>query len=208
MDKVGYIYSLNDPFTGGVRYIGKTNDLMRRYNCHVRVKSINRVNTHKEKWINSLRNKNCKPIMKVLFQTSYDNLDFLEIEMIKHYKRFVKLTNGTDGGDGMIGYKMSDEKRLFRKLNPKFGTFGEEARKRVSDRMKTDINPGKRQNKVVLQHNMDGTFVKEYPSVITAAKENNCARSGISRCCNGGRRLFSIKGFMWSFKSSNDKFTC
>lgn len=52
--------------------------------------------------------------------------------------------------------------------------------------------------KPVLQYDLDGNFIKEFPSVRDAGKELNICRQSISKCCND---IFNTyKGFLWRFK--------
>lgn len=52
MDKV-YIYSLEDPETGEIRYVGKANNIKSRFYGHLNEKGGK--NTHKKNWINFLK---------------------------------------------------------------------------------------------------------------------------------------------------------
>ena len=75
-----------------------------------------------------------------------------------------------------------------RKYNCNYGTRNE----RMS---KSKIN-GKR-SKIVIQYNLDGTFVREWPSAM------ECERNGynnicISLCCLG--KLKTHRGFIWEYK--------
>ena len=56
-----FIYTLSDPITNDVRYIGKTNDVKFRFNDHIKKSKNNK--THKDKWISSLLNKGLKPLI-------------------------------------------------------------------------------------------------------------------------------------------------
>lgn len=59
--------------------------------------------------------------------------------------------------------------------------------------------------KSVSQFTKDGTFIKTFPSVSTAAAELGCCVAAISNCCLG--RTKTSKGFRWSFvESSTTKY--
>jgi len=61
--ETAYIYTLSDPLTGFVRYVGKTFDLRQRLYDH----TCNRFrDTHCGAWIRSLKKKNALPQMEVL----------------------------------------------------------------------------------------------------------------------------------------------
>ena len=90
-----YIYGLIDPETNEIRYIGKTNDPKRRLDKHIN--ECFKENTPKGNWICELKDKNLIPSMVILDQTSYDELNKLEKEYIKKYKKIGNLTNVTEG---------------------------------------------------------------------------------------------------------------
>ena len=53
--------------------------------------------------------------------------------------------------------------------------------------------------KSVLQYDLNGDFIKEYPSMSQAAKELSIDVSGISLACN--KHLQSYKGYLWKIKN-------
>lgn len=102
-----YVYAHLCPDTDEVRYIGKGTG--GRSNI---IKSYKRFGYHKN-WLIGLETQNKKPKVKILCSNlSEDKAYLLEIELIKHYKRFNKLTNLTNGGDGIPGYKHNQETKL------------------------------------------------------------------------------------------------
>ncbi len=104
---VGKIYTLTDPRTGEIRYVGFTvielNDRLKGHIDPNHLKSI----THKNNWIKTLINENLMPVI--------EEVDTVEIEMWQFWERYwisqfrswnFSLTNMTDGGNGMQkGYK-------------------------------------------------------------------------------------------------------
>lgn len=67
--------------------------------------------------------------------------------------------------------------------------------KRVSEKK---IN-GKKA-KVVLQFSLDGTFIKEFPSVREVERQLGFFQSHISDCCRGNTRRRTYKGYIWKYK--------
>lgn len=117
-DNVVYIYSLGEPGTHEVRYIGKTVDLQARLYVHL----CDTSNTHKAHWIQSLRAQDKKPVMQVLETlTNPTESEWITSEMfwISHFKaQGFNLTNSSEGGDGAQGYKHSEEiKQHLRVIN-------------------------------------------------------------------------------------------
>jgi len=60
--EAAFIYSLSDPETGEVRYVGKAFDVKRRLSCHLTDKRP----SHKVNWIASLKKRSLKPTLNVL----------------------------------------------------------------------------------------------------------------------------------------------
>ena len=68
----------------------------------------------------------------------------------------------------------------------------------------TNKGRGKIKPKKVNQYNIDGTFIKEYPSITEAAKVvygNKSRRDGISKAC---RRNKNYLGYMWRYTEGGD----
>ena len=68
----------------------------------------------------------------------------------------------------------------------------------------TNKGRGKIKPKKVNQYNIDGTFIKEYPSITEAAKVvygNKSRRDGISKAC---RRNKNYLGYKWRYFEGGD----
>lgn len=106
-DRITYIYTLNDPNTKEVRYVGKTiNKLSYRLNNHI--KRAIKGKTHKDKWICSLMKKGELPEIELIMET-YDWIQ-AEQDCIRLFKSIgARLCNHTMGGDGWPGCKHTDE---------------------------------------------------------------------------------------------------
>lgn len=97
-----FIYSLSDPTTNEVRYIGKANDLKKRLHSHLTKSNLTKP-THKNNWIKSLLTQNLKPIIKPIEEVLVSEWEFWEIYWISQFKSWgFKLTNLTNGGDCVI----------------------------------------------------------------------------------------------------------
>jgi hypothetical protein len=94
-----YIYTLSDPRTKEVRYVGKTvNPKQRRHN-HSNVARDK--GTHKRNWINQLKQNNLCPIFEIIDEVE-ENWKFWEKYWIQQFKAWgFSLTNATLGGDGL-----------------------------------------------------------------------------------------------------------
>ena len=95
-----------------------------------------------------------------------------------------------------FGKKMSQEQRqkisksrIGKKIN-----HTEETKKKISIKRKSQIM----NNSVkVKQYTLDGEFIKEFPSMTSAAKEYNVSLTSIKYACNGKNK--TCKGFIWKY---------
>lgn len=94
------------PTTFEVRYVGKGHDR--------RAYSFSHRKGHHKNWINSLKKQGKTPRVTIIEQNLSEQQSLeREIFWIKTYKdRGCKLTNATEGGDGVSGHKHSPEARI------------------------------------------------------------------------------------------------
>lgn len=93
-----YIYTLSDPDTLDIRYIGQTNNINRRFNDHISSstnKKSHSYNTHKSRWIRKILNSGNKPIITIIDKcNTLVESNILEKYYIEEYiKEGYKLTN-------------------------------------------------------------------------------------------------------------------
>jgi group I intron endonuclease len=106
--EITYIYTLSDPITGEVRYVGKTNSTKRRLYAHIKESSGTK-KSHKINWIKSLLVNKSKPKITVIDTVSVSEWQFWETFWIEQFKQWgCKLTNLTLGGEGGKGYRHSN----------------------------------------------------------------------------------------------------
>lgn len=105
------VYALCDPFSGKVRYVGKTDRPKRRHAAHM--SSAKRgVKRYVYDWIRSLLSRGGEPGMHILeWCVSDEEASWAEKWFIEKFRKIYALTNLTDGGDGFSGMKFSDEHR-------------------------------------------------------------------------------------------------
>ena len=110
------IYTLSDPETGFVRYVGRSSSGIARPRSHSRLNDILDSKTHVHYWTKSLLAKGLKPVIECVEECPEDcanvNEWLNEAEMFWiSYLKYVgcKLTNYTEGGGGMKGWKPSKE---------------------------------------------------------------------------------------------------
>lgn len=99
MDLETYIYALVDPLTGQIRYVGKSDNPIKRLSYHM--SHCRHTNSHKHKWLMSLKRRCLEPRLIILEQTSQEIWQNAEQRWIKHFTECGgRLTNGDTGGLG------------------------------------------------------------------------------------------------------------
>lgn len=100
------IYTLSDPRTNAVRYVGRTvNPLSRRVYEHIRVAIKGKLKDKtKEVWINELIALGLKPVIAEIEVTGLDDFQAAEKRWVAHYRATCNdLLNIKCGGDGALG---------------------------------------------------------------------------------------------------------
>lgn len=102
------IYALCDPTSGEIRYIGKTVRPELRIRQHVQ-DAMRGGHDHRSHWIRSLP---AWPVLRLLSVVPDEiALDHERLVIAAYKKIGVRLTNGTEGGEGTLGCKKSAETR-------------------------------------------------------------------------------------------------
>lgn len=104
-----YIYALVDPRSNEPRYVGWTINPLRRLHEHIQ-RSVRKEDTYKARWIRSLLKAELEPMMLLLEWSDNEEIKNHESEWIAHFSYIgFKLTNATEGGDGILGYHHTPE---------------------------------------------------------------------------------------------------
>jgi len=93
-----YIYTLSDPSTMEIRYVGQTNEPKRRFNDHISSsvnESSDSYDTYKARWIRKIINNNLVPIMSIIDScSSFEESNKLEKIYVENLtKDGYRLTN-------------------------------------------------------------------------------------------------------------------
>jgi hypothetical protein len=166
-----YIYSLSDPITNNVRYIGKSDNPEKRYTTHLAEYG----GYHKVCWIKSLKKIGLKPKLDIIDCIPDNEWQFWEEHYISLYKSWgFKLTNILAGGNGgylpgeknpklerkhseetkekirqsKIGHKQSEETKLKRSESLKGRVFSIETREKISTASKNKILTKEHKDKI------------------------------------------------------------
>lgn len=218
-----HIYVLICPETGQVRYVGKSNDIKRRYSQHCNRNDKNK----KTSWVKSLLNKGLKPIIEIIDEVPYCDWKFWEEHYIKLYKSAgARLTNLAVGGQGgepnkesIEKYKQTMKGRVYeytpaRKksvenliaLNIEPWNKGKRYTVNLTDEQRKNrskIQKGRHGGKPVAQYRLDGNFVRLWDTAYSIEKESNLGITfkEVSLCCLN--KITHSKGFMWHFATES-----
>jgi hypothetical protein len=147
------IYTLSDPDSSVVRYVGKTNNIKERLRQHIY--RSNRKKTHLDCWINSVLEGGNKPIIMEIDNCCDDEWEFWEKYWISQFKTWCfNLVNAAEGG--MTAFP------LYKKV--------------VSPKQHPD-------SVSVLKYSLDGYFMAEYPSISQAARCVGRSPASLSEAC-------------------------
>jgi len=107
MERVWTIYGLTDPTSGSVRYVGVTcQGVKERFRKHCSPSEARREgHTHKGRWLASLRSQGLSPGILTL-EVCGENWADRERHWIASFEN---LTNITEGGDGTVGRRQTEE---------------------------------------------------------------------------------------------------
>lgn len=105
------IYALLCPKCGCPRYVGQTSEFEARIKNHMKGMECRDDSIYKKHWVQKLLDQDLKPIVRVLLELlDASQLDAAEIYWTSELRRRgCPLTNLTDGGGGLRGYKNSPE---------------------------------------------------------------------------------------------------
>lgn len=222
------IYTLSDPFTKEIRYIGKTNQmLLKRLNGHIQDAKIRKSKTHNSNWIYSLILKNQKPIIELLDEVNENTAwQLIEQYWISQFKCWgFNLLNTTIGGDGFQGSKRTKEACIKTSISLKKSykegrrIITEELKEAnrirmtgriVSEETKDKIrkaNLGKtysyesrsKKFKKVYQFDLNNNFIREWDSLTEASIYIKGTKGNISNAIYGRNNKKSYKGFIWKY---------
>ena len=97
------IYTLSDPITGEVRYVGVTFRRKARIREHMS-RAVTGGKTHRDCWIRSLILQGLRPLYTIVEAGEGKGWETSEQTWIAHYRLATRLVNHTNGGEGLPGY--------------------------------------------------------------------------------------------------------
>jgi len=99
-----FVYTLSDPRDGKLRYVGVTDNTVRRLSQHCGPDPLDV--SHRANWLRSLLADGCVPVLAIIEEV--ENGEWIEAERkwIAHFRELeFDLVNSTEGGDGVRGWK-------------------------------------------------------------------------------------------------------
>ena len=138
MQKDWTIYTLSDPRTNSVRYVGKTyQPIRRRYLGHLS-QARHGGESHKDRWLRLLLSLGLEPVCTVIERGLGKSWVRAERQWVALYRGVCHLTNLTDGGDGALGRPCSPATRA--KLSVAKRDMSPETRAKMSAAMRGHKN--------------------------------------------------------------------
>lgn len=166
-----FIYTLADPRTNEIRYVGKTNDPAYRAKTHRR-----KEHTKKGRWVGALLSLGLEPKLEILDEVPFSEWMFWEQHWIQVMRGWgFRLLNADNGGLGH--YRITPE-----------------LAKKISNTLAG--RPNLALAKGVAQYSLDGVFLRTFVSFQEAAKAHGACHPNIIRAIRKGT---SCAGFLWTY---------
>ena len=175
------IYTLTDPITNEIRYIGVTKSSLNKRLCGHIHDCKSKKPTHKINWIKTLLSKKLLPTIELLEEVETSIAFELEIYWIAQFKTWgFNLTNSTEGGETPITKSGKD--------NPNYGN-------KYNAYCKTTRG-------MVLRLDYEGNIIKEYICGQQTELDGFCPTT-VNLCIHHKRTQH--RGFQFIYKEDYDK---
>lgn len=206
MNTIRYIYTLSDPITDEIKYVGATKDIKKRLKQHLKDKR----RAVFILWIKTLRHSGYAPVHHIIDEVSEDDWQFWEQHYISLYKSWgFNLINIALGGIGPTGVSRKQTEETKRKLSTILHgrKFSPETMKKIREsgvyeRHTKRINEFNRNKiKSVIQYSKRGEFIKEWVCVQDAENELGIFKENIRSVANNYNHHKTAGGFIWKYKN-------
>lgn len=180
-----YVYLHIDPIKNKVFYVGKGKNR--------RAYSLSNRNKYHKRIVSKIKEKGLTPIIQIvkMFETENDAFDYEKFLIKKYRDEGIKLTNFTDGGEGLSGHEFSEEhKRKMSKAatgrkykKEEIEKYSESAKKRCTEAWKEKMK--KYHIKKVYCPQVD----RVYNSLVEAANFLNVSEHSVWAICSGRNKM-------------------
>lgn len=186
-----FIYTLSDPETEEIRYVGITYNLAYRLRKHL----VDKTKTWKNHWIQKLKTEGKVPLITVLCEVRdlkeacIEECNYIKLLRILGYN----LTNHAEGGNippNHQGKKRSKEVK--EKMKKAITTAWH---KKIKQK---DYIPQTLGRKTIHQFTKEGKYIQSWEGVNLAARELGLHSGNISATLKG--RVKSTGGFIWKYE--------
>lgn len=189
--KTVVIYTLSDPITKEIKYIGKTTQSFSDRLCKHIYQSRERKN-HSALWIQELLKKGLMPLIQELEICNNDDWEEIENYWIEQIRSWgFNLTNQMLGGKCGSGPKSKETREKLRQIN--LGKkASEETKQKLSKALKLAYSEGRKKpvevtwmgNPIIVTNQLTGEE-KEFPSIKDAAKSFGINRTSLVSLLKG-----------------------
>ena len=212
-NQITYIYTLSDPTTNTVKYVGKTINIKERYRTYIKQAKNCKRNNLVINWIKSLLKNNLTPKMDIIDEI-IGPWEWLEKYWIAHAnpmdnpeirkKVSIKISNIIKTDEWKKNISISklgvsvhtkEQKNKYSIMNSGKGNpmYGKKHCDNALNKMKLSV----------LQYTLNDEFIKEWPSAADIQRETNMLARSINRCAKGDRA--TAYGFKWAYKNKNGR---
>jgi group I intron endonuclease len=191
------VYGLIDPRSGELRYVGKTErSNVVRLKRHVH-NAHEGVSSHAYNWLRQLLAAGLKPEVSVLeVHETAEALNEAERHLIAYFRSIgCDLTNATEGGDGSVGYRHTEESKQKQRSKMTGRRLTEEHRASISGGLMGRIVSHATRAKLSAANSKSNSYRAQsvvdddgvvYPSISAAARALNIPSGNIARAVRNG----------------------
>lgn len=175
MESKVYIYTLEHPVTGVIRYVGKTINPKSRLKGHMWGCGA-KIRSKSQSWIYSIKKDGLKPVMKILDEVTESTWSDAEMYWIEQFRQWgFKLYNEVAGGYGAPGRKHTEEQRKL-------------------------MTESRYDELAILAYSLNGELLSEHPTAKHAGETYGVRASAVSHCA-GHRGVNSVNGIVYRKKT-------
>jgi hypothetical protein len=205
VERLVKIYVLKNPETGSIHYVGRTLNEKTRYRQHIFQGRKSKHKNRKNAWIMSILNKELKPIMEIIEEVRQEDAIEREMYWIAELKKTCDLKNERDFIENNYLYSEESRKRM---SEAQIGNTNKRGTKLTEEQKYNcgNYRRGKKQSKEektkrykpVIEFDLDGNIITEWPSATDAARAHGTSQGIISSVAIGKRN--SWFGVVWKYK--------